>query len=169
MSGSERAQEINLAGLRNQHKVKGLRWWIIALICLGTITNYIDRSSLGVLAPTLTTTWGMTSQEYSYVDASFRIAYTIMQPVCGFILDSVGLKFGFALFGLLWSAFSMACAFATGWASLALFRSMLGAAEASKPFPSGFPRRSARSPSASSTPARRSAACWRRRSSYFSW
>jgi len=30
-------------------KIKGLRWWIIALIALGTVINYIDRSALGVM------------------------------------------------------------------------------------------------------------------------
>jgi len=112
-------------------KLKGVRWWIIALICLGTVTNYIDRSALGVLAPTLKSLWNMSSQEYSYVDASFRIAYTIMQPVCGYILDAVGIKFGFTFFALFWSAASMACGLATGWTSLALFRGLLGCAEAS--------------------------------------
>ena len=27
-------------------KIKGLRWWIIGLVCLATIINYIDRSAL---------------------------------------------------------------------------------------------------------------------------
>ena len=31
----------------------GLRWWIIALVCLGTIVNYLSRNALGVLAPQL--------------------------------------------------------------------------------------------------------------------
>ena len=30
-------------------KINGLRWWIIALIALGTVINYIDRSALGVM------------------------------------------------------------------------------------------------------------------------
>lgn len=112
-------------------KIRGLRWWIVAMICLGTVTNYIDRSSLGVLAPTLKQLWNMSSQEYSYVDASFRICYTIMQPVCGYILDLIGIKFGFSLLALCWSLASMACGLATGWASLAIFRGALGCAEAS--------------------------------------
>jgi MFS transporter, ACS family, hexuronate transporter len=32
-------------------KIAGLRWWIIGLLTLGTITNYLARSSLGVAAP----------------------------------------------------------------------------------------------------------------------
>jgi MFS transporter, ACS family, hexuronate transporter len=111
--------------------IKGLRWWIVAIIFFGTVTNYIDRSALGVLAPTLKEMWNISNQQYSYVDAAFRICYMFMQPVTGLILDMVGIKLGFTIFALLWSAASMLCAFATGWVSLAVFRGLLGAAEAS--------------------------------------
>ena len=30
-------------------KVKGLRWFIIGLIFLATVINYIDRSGLGIM------------------------------------------------------------------------------------------------------------------------
>ena len=32
-------------------KISGLRWWVIALIALATIINYIDRQALSVLWP----------------------------------------------------------------------------------------------------------------------
>ena len=32
-------------------KLKNLRWWVIALIALATVINYIDRQSLSVLWP----------------------------------------------------------------------------------------------------------------------
>jgi MFS transporter, ACS family, hexuronate transporter len=32
-------------------KVKGLRWWIIGLIGLATIINYIDRSAINIIWP----------------------------------------------------------------------------------------------------------------------
>ena len=32
-------------------KIKGLRWWVVTLIAIATIINYIDRQSLGVLWP----------------------------------------------------------------------------------------------------------------------
>ena len=30
-------------------RIKGLRWWIVALIMLGTVFNYLARSSLSVV------------------------------------------------------------------------------------------------------------------------
>ncbi len=116
---------------------KGLRWWIIALVCLGTITNYLARNSLGVLAPQLKTELGMSTQQYSYVVGAFQVGYTIMQPVCGFIVDLIGLRIGFALFAVLWSIAGCLHAGASGWLSLASFRGLMGLTEAAA-IPSGM-------------------------------
>ena len=32
-------------------KVKGLRWWIITLIGVATVINYIDRSAINIMWP----------------------------------------------------------------------------------------------------------------------
>jgi MFS transporter, ACS family, hexuronate transporter len=111
-------------------KIKRLRWWIIALVCCGTIVNYLSRNTLAVLAPTLMARMSFSTQEYSYVVGAFQLAYTVMQPVCGYVLDFLGTRTGFALFALLWSLTSCLHAFATGWLSLAFFRGGLGLTEA---------------------------------------
>jgi MFS transporter, ACS family, hexuronate transporter len=118
-------------------KIAGLRWWIIGLICLGTIINYLARNSLGVMAPILKDELHFSTQEYSYVVAAFQLAYTVMQPVCGYIVDFLGLKAGFALFAVLWSVANCFHGFASGWMSLAFFRGLLGLTEASA-IPSGI-------------------------------
>jgi ACS family hexuronate transporter-like MFS transporter len=109
---------------------KRLRWWIIALVCFGTIVNYLSRNSLAVLASTLMTQMHFSTQEYSYVVGAFQLAYTVMQPVCGYVLDFLGTRAGFALFALLWSLASCLHGLATGWLSLAFFRGGLGLTEA---------------------------------------
>ncbi len=111
-------------------RIHALRWWIIGLICLGTIINYLARNSLGVLAPQLQQEMNFTTQEYSYVVAAFQLAYTLMQPVCGYLLDFLGLKVGFAVFAVLWSVSCMLHASATTWGGLAFFRGLLGINEA---------------------------------------
>jgi len=72
----------------------------------------------------------LTTQQYSYVVGAFQIRYTVMQPVCGFIVDLIGLRLGFALFAALWSATGMLHGLATGWMSLGAMRDMLGLFEA---------------------------------------
>jgi ACS family hexuronate transporter-like MFS transporter len=117
--------------------IKGLRWWIIVLVCLGTIMNYLARNSLGVLAPELKHVMNLSTQQYSYVVGAFQIGYTIMQPVCGIVVDLIGLRLGFALFAVLWSASGMLHGLATGWVSLAGMRGLLGLFEAAA-IPSGM-------------------------------
>ncbi|MEP6939015.1 MAG: MFS transporter [Rudaea sp.] len=111
-------------------RVSGRRWWIIGLATIGTVLNYLARSSLSVAAPTLKSVFTMSTQQYSWVVAAFQGAYTLMQPIAGHVLDLLGARLGFALFAVAWSLANCAHAFATGWPSLAAFRGMLGLAEA---------------------------------------
>ncbi|MCX7283135.1 MAG: MFS transporter [Novosphingobium sp.] len=107
-----------------------LRWWIIGLVTIGTILNYLARSTLSVAAPTLKAEFAMTTEQYSWVVLAFQATYTVMQTVAGSVLDTLGTRLGFFLFALGWALSNMAHAFATGWMSLAAFRAMLGATEA---------------------------------------
>lgn len=107
-----------------------LRWWIIALITLGTILNYLARSTLSVAAPTLKTEFAMSTEQYSWVVLAFQASYTVMQTVAGAVLDALGTRLGFFLFAVGWALSNMAHALSTGWMSLAFFRSLLGASEA---------------------------------------
>ncbi len=107
-----------------------LRWWIIALVTLGTILNYLARSTLSVAAPTLKTEFAMTTEQYSWVVLAFQASYTVMQTVAGGVLDALGTRLGFFLFAIGWAFSNMAHGLATGWQSLAFFRMLLGATEA---------------------------------------
>jgi ACS family hexuronate transporter-like MFS transporter len=104
---------------------------LVALISLGTIINYLSRNSLAVLAPQLEAMMHFGVREYSYVVGAFQLAYTVMLPVCGFVLDKLGVRLGFALFALAWSGAGMLHAAALGWPALAACRGLLGASEAS--------------------------------------
>jgi ACS family hexuronate transporter-like MFS transporter len=116
---------------------RGLRWWIVALISCGTILNYLARNSLGALAPQLKGVLDITVEQYSYIVGAFQLAYTVMQPVCGFVVDRIGLQLGFALFAAAWSISNMVHALAGGWMTLACFRGLLGMSEAAL-IPSGM-------------------------------
>ncbi|EMP5336908.1 hypothetical protein AAIG28_23190 [Citrobacter freundii] len=54
-------------------KIKGLRWWIIGLVALGTAINYLTRSTLGVAASTLFTDLNISEKQYSWVIMSFQV------------------------------------------------------------------------------------------------
>jgi ACS family hexuronate transporter-like MFS transporter len=107
-----------------------LRWWIIGLVSLGTVLNYLARSTLSVAAPTIKAEFHMDTEQYSWVVLAFQASYTVMQTVAGGVLDALGTRMGFFLFAIGWALANMAHGLATGWQSLAFFRALLGATEA---------------------------------------
>jgi len=107
-----------------------LRWWIIGLVTLGTVLNYLARSTLSVAAPTLKEEFSMSTEDYAWVVLAFQASYTVMQTVAGTVLDALGTRLGFAIFAVGWALANMAHALATGTVSLAAFRALLGATEA---------------------------------------
>ncbi|MBC7672804.1 MAG: MFS transporter, partial [Polaromonas sp.] len=110
--------------------VKGLRWWIVGMICLVTIINYIDRQTLSVLGPTIREEFGMSNVSYARVVTIFLLGYTISQAVSGKILDRIGVRRGFMLFVGIWTVASMLHATARNVIQLGLFRFILGIGEA---------------------------------------
>jgi ACS family hexuronate transporter-like MFS transporter len=111
-------------------KLRGLRWWIVGLIFLATLINYIDRLTISVLAPVITRDLGLTNTEFGGILTWFLFAYTISQGLSGKLYDRIGTKRGFVCSILLWSLAAMAHAFARGLASLSIFRFILGLGEA---------------------------------------
>ena len=70
-------------------KIKALRWWMIGLIMLGSIINYLTRSSLSVAAPTLLHDLSITEKQYSWIVGAFQGAI-MAQPICGYVMDVLG-------------------------------------------------------------------------------
>ncbi len=116
--------------INSARKIKGLRWYIIGMICTLTIINYIDRQTLSVLAPTIRETFGMSNTSYSRVVTMFLLGYTISQAVSGRILDRIGTRRGFMLFVGIWTIASMLHATARSVIQLGAFRFILGLGEA---------------------------------------
>ncbi|MGP2445168.1 MFS transporter [Pantoea ananatis] len=118
------------ASSRPLRMIKNLRWWMLGMFLLGVTVNYITRNSLGILAPELKSTLNMTTEQYSWVVAAFQLAYTLFQPVCGWLIDVIGLKVGFLICAVIWSVTCLLHAGAGSWLHLALLRFVMGASEA---------------------------------------
>ena len=103
---------------------------MISLLMLGSIINYLTRSTLAVAAPTLKVDLHITEQQYSWILNAFQ-GTIMLQPICGYVLDVIGLKLGFAIFAISWSFISMAHGLAHNWQTFAWLRGLLGLAEGS--------------------------------------
>jgi MFS transporter, ACS family, hexuronate transporter len=115
-------------------KINGLRWWIISLIAVATIINYIDRTSLQIMWPGIAKDLGFPADEVktrlSYIITFFTISYAIGQAVAGKFFDWVGTRIGFVVTISVWSISCALHGIARNVMSFSLFRSMLGVSEA---------------------------------------
>ncbi len=117
-------------------KIKNLRWWVILLIALATVINYIDRSALSVLWPDIVEELFPDEsalerkQIYANISIVFILSYAFGQAIFGKIFDWIGTRLGFVLSIGVWSLATAAHAFAQGVLSFSIFRAILGVAEA---------------------------------------
>ena len=115
-------------------KVKGLRWYIIGLIGLATIINYIDRSAINIMWPYIYKDFGIADSNnkdaLALITTFFMIAYALGQSFTGKLMDVIGTRLGFVVSILGWS-FSIALhALAKALTSFSIFRFFLGFFEA---------------------------------------
>ena len=109
--------------------IRGLRWWIAAVLFASTIINYLDRQTLSLLAPFLKVQYHWSNTDYAYIVIAFRVAYSIGQTVFGRVMDKIGTRRGLTLTVAWYSIISVLTPLARGLFSFGLFRFLLGAGE----------------------------------------
>ena len=115
-------------------KITGLRWWIITLIGLATVINYIDRSAINIMWPYIYKDFGIADADnknaLALLTTFFMIAYAIGQTVTGKMMDAIGTRLGMAYSIAAWSISIALHALAKGISSFSVFRFLLGISEA---------------------------------------
>ena len=84
------------------------RWVICGLLFFATPINYIDRQIIGVLKPELQKDLGWSEIDYSNVVFAFQTAYALGYLLAGRLMDQIGVRIGYGLAVLLWSADALA-------------------------------------------------------------
>ena len=84
------------------------RWYICALLFFAATINYIDRQVIGILKPTLQTEFGWSEIDYADIIFAFQLAYAAGFLVAGRVMDSLGVRLGFALAIVVWSVAAIA-------------------------------------------------------------
>ena len=78
-----------------------VRWTVVALLFLGGMINYLDRSAISVAAPFLTQQLSLSPSELGWVFSAFFLGYAAFRFVCSadasqhaahYRVDTVGLK-----------------------------------------------------------------------------
>jgi MFS transporter, ACS family, hexuronate transporter len=115
-------------------KIKGLRWYIIGLIGLATIINYIDRTAINYLWPYIHKDFGISTADskdaLKIITTFFMIAYALGQTLTGKLMDAIGTRMGFVISIICWSISISLHAAAKTLASFNVFRFLLGLSEA---------------------------------------
>lgn len=106
------------------------RWLAMFAFTLASAINYLDRSLLGALQPTLEAEFGLSAKDFGFLHSAFYAVYAIASPFAGFAVDRFGLNTGIISAISLWSMAGIATGFATGLNGLVACRVWLGAAEA---------------------------------------
>ena len=107
-----------------------MRWWIVVLVFLAAVLNYVDRQTLSALAPTIQADLGLDDRDYANIVNIFLIAYTIAYLVSGKLVDRMGTRNSTLLFVLWWSLSNVVTAWAQGMKSMSTMRFSLGLGEA---------------------------------------
>lgn len=109
--------------------IASLRWWIVGLLFLSTVINYVDRQTLSVLARTIQDDLGISDTGYARIVQAFLLAYTVSYLVSGRITDWFGTRLSMAGFIVWWSLANIGTAFASSVFTLGLWRLLLGVGE----------------------------------------
>ncbi len=111
-------------------KISGIRWWIIGLIFLATVINYIDRTAFALLWPEMGEDLGMDKTDYALMLNIFMAFYAVGKFASGKLYDAIGTRLGFTVSIIIWSVASALHSVASGIVSLSIVRGMLGLGEA---------------------------------------
>lgn len=120
-------------------KVGGFRWWVITLVAIAAVINYIDRQAFSVLweadagigiemFPELSV--AERGKIYGEISAYFIIAYALGQAIFGRIFDKLGTRLGFVLSLGFWSLATGLHAVVRSVSGFSYLRVMLGLSEA---------------------------------------
>jgi len=104
--------------------------WAVVIVAMLTMTvSYIDRTTLAVLAPTVTKALDISDTGYGWLTSAFSIAYLVATPISGWWIDRMGARRGLVYSVLVWSSVAALHALVPGFGMLFGLRIALGIAE----------------------------------------
>ena len=106
------------------------RWFMLSLLLIATIINYIDRVNISIAAPFMAKDLGLDKIEMGLIFSAFAWTYALALVPAGFIADRFGSRFTYGVSLISWSTVTVCQGFATGFASLFGLRLAVGAMEA---------------------------------------
>ncbi len=113
----------------NSTYVSRFRWYVCGLLFFATTINYVDRQVLGLLKPVLEKELGWNEASYGWIVSAFQLAYAVMMPFAGRLIDWAGTRLGYAVAVSFWSLAAMGHAWARSATGFGVARFALGLSE----------------------------------------
>lgn len=107
-------------------RIPGFRWVVAGLLLFSTLLSYLHRQTFAVAAPAIQEQFGLTNADIAHILNGFMIAYAVMHPVAGRIIDRLGTRVGLAVAVSFWSLANAAHALAGGLWSFTSARLLFG-------------------------------------------
>ena len=108
-----------------------VRWFpVLGLIAFGTMLNYLDRTVLGIAAPSLSKELGLTPAMMGVAFSAFSWSYALLQIPGGIFLDRFGTRITYLIALVGWSAFTALMGAVNSLSALVVTRVGVGTFEA---------------------------------------
>lgn len=110
----------------------GKRWFILALLALGALIAFVDRTSISsaLAVPSFKDHFQLSDVDRGWVNSAFFWSYALLQIPMGWVVDRYGVKTPYTICFVLWCIASAATGLMTTLAGLIVMRLVVGAAEA---------------------------------------
>ncbi|MCW3158619.1 MFS transporter [Micropruina sonneratiae] len=106
-----------------------LRWSAVALLVIGGVVNYLDRSTLSIANTTIAKEFGLDAVAMGMLLSAFSWPYAIANLPAGYLVDKFGPKRMFAWAAASWSVVGALMATANSFGVMYALRVLLGIAE----------------------------------------
>lgn len=106
------------------------RYFIMVLLFITVVINYLDRSNLSIAAPALTSDLGLDTVHVGLIFSAFGWTYAAMQLPGGWLVDRVPPRILYTVALALWSVATIMLGFAASFIALFVLRMAVGALEA---------------------------------------
>lgn len=126
----ELTEAARVADVATSVKPTRIRYYMLALILFATIINFVDRSSLGILAPFISKDLTLDKVQMGQIFAAFGLTYAFALVPGGIIADVLGSRIAYAFSLITWSLATMTQGLAGGFNMLFGSRLAIGALEA---------------------------------------